>query len=203
LGGLLPGGIALLFFLARVASLVPKTSRKPAWDDWTMCLMVVFTIPPTIFTINLVSHGLGRDMWTLEAYDITKILFYYYLGEVFYFTALTLFKVSLLCFLLRIFPTRYLKIGCYIGMAGSVLYGLVFLSITIFQCTPVSMAWENWDGLHAGECRNIHLQGWLSAGFNLILDIYILLLPLPEVWKLKMNVMKKMMLLFMFSLGIL
>ena len=51
-GGLLPGGIALLFFLARVAALIPKTSRKPAWDDWTMCLMVAFTIPPTIFTIN-------------------------------------------------------------------------------------------------------------------------------------------------------
>jgi hypothetical protein len=199
--------------------------------------MVLFTIPPTIFavirkfhccqlakqkfnSITVADHGLGRDMWTLKASDITDVLMvstralswqsgvltqlpYYYLGEIFYIAALIMFKVSILCFILSIFPARNLRVGAYVGLGISIAYGVSFLFATIFQCAPVSMAWNRWDGLHNGKCNNIKLQGWMCAAFNIVIDIYILVLPLRDVSKLNMNIAKKLMLLFMFSLGIL
>jgi hypothetical protein len=122
---------------------------------------------------------------------------------VFYIAALTMFKVSLLCFILRIFPARALKIGTYIGIGVSIAYGVAFLFATIFQCSPVTLAWNVWDGEHPGTCEDIKIQGWMCAALNIVIDIYILVLPLREVSKLKMSVAKKLMLLFMFSLGIL
>ncbi|KIW01591.1 uncharacterized protein PV09_07063 [Verruconis gallopava] len=201
-GGLVPGILAFIVFLARLASLLPSNARIASWDDWTICVMVLFTIPPTVFAVTLAKHGLGRDIWTLQPIDITAVLRYYYLGEIFYICALTMFKVSMLCFILRIFPTRPLRIGTFIGLGLTTAYGISFLFATIFQCTPVSLAWYQWDGEHEGFCENIKLQGWMCAVLNIIIDVYILILPLPEVAKLKMNLAKKLMLLFMFSLGI-
>lgn len=114
-----------------------------------------------------------------------------------------MFKVSLLCFILRIFPTKHLRIGAYVGLALSVAYGIAFFFATLFQCSPVSMAWNFWDEESPGRCNDIKMQAWMLAGLNIVLDVYILVLPLYEVWKLKMGMAKKLMLVFMFSLGIL
>ena len=168
---------------------------------------------------SVAQHGLGKDIWTLDHNDITMVLMvstcspphvhiltppqYYFFGELFYFLAITMFKISLLCFILRIFPARHLKIGAYIGLALSLAYGIAFFFATLFQCSPVSMAWNFWDEETPGRCNDIKMQAWVSAAVNIVIDVYILVLPLHEVWKLKMNMTKKFMLLFMFSLGIL
>jgi hypothetical protein len=159
-------------------------------------------------------------MWTLPAEDITAVLRVcitpqtdkliglissqlYYMGELFYFAALTMNKVSILFFILRIFPAKPLRIGAYIGLGLAMGYGIAFIFATAFQCSPISLAWNIWDGEHEGHCNNIHLQGWMSAICNIVVDIYIIILPLRELSKLKMDLAKKLMLIFMFSLGIL
>jgi hypothetical protein len=114
-----------------------------------------------------------------------------------------MFKVSLLCFILRIFPSKSLRVGAFIGLGFTFAYGVSFFFATLFQCSPVSMAWNFWDEESPGHCNDIKLQSWMCAGLNIILDVYILILPLHEVWKLKMNTAKKFMLVFMFSLGVL
>jgi len=86
-------------------------------------------------------------------------------------------------------------------MAFATSYGISFVAATVFQCMPVSYSWNSWDGEHVGTCNNIHLQGWLSAAFNMVLDMIVIALPMPYIYGLNMSLKKKLMVMFIFSLG--
>lgn len=150
----------------------------------------------------MVDNGLGRDMWTLEAYQITNVLHFYFIGEIFYVLALGVSKISILCFYLRVFPHKDFRRIIYGVMGLSVAYTIAFFFATTFQCTPVSYAWTQWDGLHKGKCNDIHLQGWIAAGINIVLDAIVMVLPLKHLAGLNMNLRRKLMVMAMFSVGI-
>jgi hypothetical protein len=150
----------------------------------------------------VVKNGLGRDIWTLQAEQITNVLKYYYLGEIFYVVALGISKISILFFYLRVFPSKGFRNLTYGVMGLSVAYTIAFFFATTFQCVPISLAWTQWDGLHEGRCNDIHLQGWIAAAINIVLDAIVMILPLRHLAKLNMSLKKRLMVMAMFSLGI-
>jgi hypothetical protein len=125
------------------------------------------------------------------------------MGELFYFASLTFNKISILFFLLRVFPSRQFRYTIYATMGLVTAYGLAFLLVTAFQCQPVPYSWEQLENPAGGRCNNINLQGWTSAAINIVIDLIILVLPLRNLYKLQMSWKKKVMIMFMFSLGIL
>lgn len=70
----------------------------------------------------------------------------------------------------------------------------------IFGCQPVSYFW-NQD--QPGRCIDEFMFFKVNGIVNLILDIVVLLLPLPMLWRLQMHVKKKIALSVIFSLGLL
>ncbi len=125
------------------------------------------------------------------------------MGELFYIAGLVAIKISILCFLLRVFPRKDMRIAILVVIGFCAAYGFVFIIITIFQCNPVNHMWKQIESSHQGHCNNISLQGWMCAIFNIILDVTILILPLKELAKLQINLKKKLMVMVMFSLGVL
>ncbi|KAJ4352940.1 hypothetical protein N0V95_003793 [Ascochyta clinopodiicola] len=167
-----------------------------------MAVVVLLAIPPAVFSVFLAENGLGRDMWTLKDQQITNVLRFYYFGEIFYVLALGVSKISILCFYLRVFPQKDFRALIYGAIGLSVAYTVAFFFATTFQCTPISYAWTQWDGLHMGTCNDIHLQGWIAAGINIVLDALVMVLPLKHLAGLNMNLKKKLMVIAMFSVGI-
>lgn len=145
--------------------------------------------------------GLGKDIWTVPFDNITAILKIYYFDEDLYLTALPLVKISILFFYLRIFPQVWFRYACFATMAACVGYGIAFLLVSVFQCQPIPLAWNHWDGEHFGKCNDINAQGWTSAALNVILDVIVLALPMPVIAKLELNKRKKALVLLMFSTG--
>jgi hypothetical protein len=101
-----------------------------------------------------------------------------------------------------VFPDKSFRKIVYSVCGLCAAYGITFITITAVQCQPVSYSWEQIDSNAVGKCNNIHLQGWLSAIFNIVIDLIILVLPLKNLYGLQLNWKKKIMLMFMFSLGI-
>jgi hypothetical protein len=129
---------------------------------------------------------------------------YYYLGEIFYFASITANKLSLLLFMLRVFPDRRFRMLVYAVGGLVIAYGISFIVATAFQCSPVEWSWQQIDDeWGTGTCNNISMQGWLSAIINIVIDIIMLVLPLKNLWNLQMQLKKKLMIMFMFSLGVL
>ncbi|KAL2361572.1 hypothetical protein RJZ56_005529 [Blastomyces dermatitidis] len=86
-------------------------------------------------------------------------------------------------------------------MGLTLAYGFVFIIVSVFQCSPIKLAWLRWDGTTPGHCNNINLQGWTSAAFNIVLDLLTLVLPLRELSKMDLWRRKKIHICIMFSVG--
>lgn len=200
--GIAGAAVAVVAFMLRMAASLGKMGRQVSWDDATMALVVVLAIPPAVFAPILVQNGLGRDIWTLNHQQITNVLKYYFLGEIFYVVALGISKISILFFYLRVFPSKGFRNLTFGVMGLSIAYTIAFFFATTFQCVPVSLAWTQWDGLHAGKCNDIHLQGWIAAAINIVLDAIVMILPLRHLAILNMKLEKKLMVMAMFSVGI-
>lgn len=198
------GLLAVVSFLLRILARY-YTGLKETWrtDDWCMVPAVLASIPMTVICFILAKNGLGKDMWFVDPNSISWLLYLYYWGELLYLLIIPLTKISVLVFYLQIFPERIFKIGTYTLIVGNVLYCITFEIATIVQCTPVDGAWRSWDGTYTATCRNINLQAWVAAATCIVLDIAMLVLPMPGLWRLKLSMRKKLQVMFMFGLGVL
>lgn len=62
-----------------------------------------------------------------------------------------------------------------------------------------AQAWENWDKSRPGRCNNINAQSWASAGWNIVLDLVVVILPMPMLWRMNLNPRKKFLVMLMFG----
>lgn len=83
----------------------------------------------------------------------------------------------------------------------------VKLGVTIFQCSPPRAFWERFDPMnpmppdqfHCGVDNNKFFNG--IAIPNIITDGFIVMLPLPYVWKLQLPKPQKFAVALIFALG--
>lgn len=173
-------------------------------DDWFVLATVVAGIPSVVIIgQGLVPNGLGRDIWTLTATQITNVVRNFYMMAWLYFLQTALLKLTIICFYMRIFPSqdvRRLLWGTFIFVT---LWGLAFVLTAIFQCWPISYFWHRWDGLHQGTCIEINSFSWSNAAMNIAIDCWILAIPIWQLRKLHLHWKKKIPVGIMFSLGFL
>ncbi|KAL5392312.1 hypothetical protein DPSP01_000826 [Paraphaeosphaeria sporulosa] len=198
---LIMGVIAVLVYLLRVVARLPMLGGQWGLDDWAMTASMLFIIPLTICAFLLNELGLGKDMWYVPFDNITKILEIFYFTELLYLTAIALTKISILLFYLRIFPHKGLRRAIYVTIVLCVLYIIGFVTATALQCIPVKQAWLRWDGEHHGKCTNLNAIAWLSAGVNIVLDLFVIILPMGEIKKLSMSRRRRFGVMLMFLVG--
>lgn len=114
--------------------------------------------------------------------------------------ATTLVKFSILSLYLEIFRGKLFRASCYtIGALSLALAAAMFL-IAGLLCQPIE---KNWDPLMTtGHCGDSVKMDVATATINMILDLFIVILPLPSLWKLQMSWTRKAMLSGIFSLGL-
>ena len=83
------------------------------------------------------------------------------------------------------------------------MYIFVFVIVTAFQCIPVRIAWEKWDGEHTGKCLSLNALGWASASLNIVLDLIVIVLPIRELKNLAISRRRKVGVMLMFLGGFL
>jgi hypothetical protein len=122
----------------------------------------------------------------------------FYFIQIAYVFVQVLTKVSLLLFLLRIFPQRWFRITVKITLAVIILHGLVFVMVVSFQCLPIHAFWDRWVD---GKCLDAQAFTYAGASFSIAEDFFILLLPLPCLKSLNVKMGQKIGLVVMFSVG--
>src|SRR4051812_36070517 len=114
-------------------------------------------------------------------------------------------KLSILGFYLRFFPFVVfpgLRTAIYITIAITAASGISFAFTIIFQCTPISFFWSGFnDPPPTGSCVKINIYAWTVASFNFALDLWLLVLPMPELLKLSLPRRKKIVVCLMFAVG--
>lgn len=120
--------------------------------------------------------------------------------ELLYTINLSLIKLSLTTFYLRIFSDKLsFRIACYVTLGFIASYLITFVFLIAFQCTPVSYAWDK--DVKPGKCLSFSIVSYSNAAFNILGDLIIFILPINEVRTLRMERSRKWNMYAMFSVG--
>ena len=81
-----------------------------------------------------------------------------------------------------------------------ILYGIVVFLETFLICRPMAV---DWNAYIDGTCGNQVVSYLVLEVLGLLLDLAILVLPLPCIWQLRMSLRRKMSIAIVFSIGFL
>ncbi|KAJ5523030.1 hypothetical protein N7513_012574 [Penicillium frequentans] len=174
--------------------------RKLHLDD---CLVAVALIPLiALLAIALLGghYGMGKHIWLTTVEDMIimkKILFSYLFIYIF---ELFIVKISLLMFYRRIFGSSGSYWICVILASGWTTGSM----IALLTCpSPVSYFWSEISNSGGGHYRYDFYNYYIgNAASNVVTDFFILLVPIPVIWRLKMRFTQKIMVSGVLLLGI-
>lgn len=197
--------ISTFFVTLRIIARSPRRFELFGWDDGLIILSLLVGVPLVVGDLYQVHNGMGKDIWEVSFHQITQMLFWFYNAEPFYLVSTILFKLSMLAFYLRVFVDSRFRTMVYIMMAVCGATAVAFSFAVIFQCTPISYAWTRWDNQEHGKCIDMHAGTWTHAICNIVLDLVVLALPLPQLIKLQLTYTwrDKVQIVIMFGVGLL
>ncbi|UKZ82816.1 hypothetical protein TrVFT333_010614 [Trichoderma virens FT-333] len=167
--------------------------------DICVVICLIFNIiQVACITVAILNWGFGHHAPYLTAEQRYHSLLYFFIFQCFVKNTVGITKLSFLFLYLDIFPQKKFRIICW-ALIIQIALGLVALSFTtIFQCTPVKYSW---DKTIPGHCINIKAFWYGQSGWNTLMDVVVLILPIPVILKLQMNRRAKLSILAVFVLG--
>lgn len=131
---------------------------------------------------------------------------FFYVEEYIYNVCIYLAKVSIVLLYVRVFPRstgHTFNNLCWITLGAMTCWCLGFILYFPFQCRPISMVWNQWDGLHNGYCTNFQTATYVNSSLNIFFDFVLLGLPIPRLFKLQVrDVRRKIGVMLTFFVGI-
>jgi len=110
-------------------------------------------------------------------------------------------KISIGVFMLRIVTRKLHAWIVYTAMSLTVLSGLIFFFVTMFQCSPINYFW---DRTIPGQCINADIiiaLAFLYSSFSVISDFTFAMLPIWLVMHLHMTRRNKMAVIPLLAMG--
>ncbi|KAJ8058508.1 hypothetical protein OCU04_012694 [Sclerotinia nivalis] len=141
-------------------------------------------------------HGELIHDSALDVYQKTRLIM-----EAVTFPALGFTKVSLLFLYKRIFAVRAFRLICWVLIVLASLWATLFFFLIIFQCHPVSIFWTKFEFQYGDSCFQTIPFYESTTYTDFLLDILILALPIPMIWKLQLPLKQKIAVSFVFLLG--
>lgn len=148
----------------------------------------------------MVKKGMGLHADDLPPENVVQIAKFLIVAEVLYVFNLVWTKLGILLMYYRIFRFPYFKTWAYVIGTFVILWVICITFLFIFICVPVQ---KIWNPQIPGRCIN-QVSTWIANAVSTIAtDVAILLLPLPQVWKLQLRTSEKIAVSIAFSLGFL
>lgn len=173
------------------------------WDDfWILVayalLMPICAMGIAMAQVEVAWNNEDRIVLNLKENEILLKMIYSLLQFLIVSYALT--RYSILALYLRIFTGRWLRIATWCVVAFVTLQWLGFAVTAIFQCRPVEYFWDR--SIAGGQCVDVDSFYRSVTPFNLVVDIVLVLMPLPTVWQLKATNRRKWALTLLFGIGL-
>lgn len=115
-----------------------------------------------------------------------------------YSAAVCVPKIAILILYHRVFENRTFRIVNYVSITVVISIAIADILVGAFVCTPVK---KMWDTTLPGTCVNIPIFYRYGTLPNAISDLFILIQPLPMVWRLHMPIARRIGLTITFLAG--
>ncbi|KAI0909944.1 hypothetical protein F4823DRAFT_592131 [Ustulina deusta] len=192
--------ITTLSVVMRIYTQLQISSLRLGVSDYLCVISYAGVVAFSGVLFKSMSWGLGRHIWDVPLEWLENALKWETIASWIYFVTATYIKLGFLFFYRRIFsPDATAKVLVNGGIVVSSLVGLGLFIGIVFFCLPIGKAWNN---ALSGHCANPVVLAWLSGAWNALVDIYVLILPIPFIWKLNMAPKRKRRLIAVFGVGI-
>ena len=114
--------------------------------------------------------------------------------------AVSLPKISALFFYDRVFGSsgRALRRALWLGYFLNLGWMFAMWIVTVCTCVPT---YKYWRPMSAGTCMSPDTPWLVAVVPQMIIDLYVLILPLPLLWKLQLKPMRKFLVSCVFVCG--
>ncbi|CAG7916090.1 unnamed protein product [Penicillium olsonii] len=179
--------------------------RAFGWDDALMiaalCLFILLNCCCIIGSMKGVGHTY-TDFTSIEVYQ--KALVWWWLGQMLYVWTSAAAKISIALALLRLTVKRSHRIILWCTSTVTILIGLMFWLLLLFDCHPISFFWRQVDRTSQGTCLSKAVllnSAYVYSSLTILCDLTLGILPAFLVWRLQMNYRTKFAVGGIFSLG--
>ncbi|GAB1201138.1 hypothetical protein APSETT444_010525 [Aspergillus pseudonomiae] len=193
--------LATFFFTVRIGAKSFNLGGGWGWDDLTIIISYVMGLAMFVLNVYMIKYGFGKNIWDIPFADVTQFYKYFQGFAVMYKIQISLAKISVCLFLLRIFQSRMFRTLAYtlIGINASI--GITWALVDGLRCTPVHLAWDGWKNEDPGTCIDFIAAILGNCLVNIIVDAIMVLMPVYEVSKLQLPLYKKLSVGLMFVMG--
>lgn len=192
--------LAIFFLFARLYSTLGVT-RSAGIEDATCVLASVFSLAYIGLVVDTKEYS--RHIWDLPISYFTDRYFKIIMSETFFGAlGLLLSKLSILLLYFRQFsPNKRFRGFICFGIICTVMINITTIIVDVALCAP--RQGESFSSLSSIQ-RCTHLQTWavVQGSLNILLDFYIVYLPVPVVWSLHLYAKKKIGVLAIFMTGL-
>ena len=123
----------------------------------------------------------------------------YVAAEPLWISANSCIKISILHLYITIFGNKTFRHVVYAVMGITCAYWLSTIVRMFFLCTPFAYLWDK--SIEGASCLDLSATSLSVSVINLILDVMIILLPMPILWRLQMAKSKKLAVSGIFGIG--
>ncbi|KAM0274945.1 hypothetical protein ACHAQH_007713 [Verticillium albo-atrum] len=153
--------------------------------------------------IMVVHGGFGyhvQDIAMRFGPDVLTVFFKCIMVFALLWNATTCFtKLSVLLMYMSIFPVRRVILPCKILGVFIILWNIGGILGGVLVCRPFAMNWD--QTIPGGKCGNQPMYYMALGVINILVEVTMLALPLPVLYKLQMPMRKKIVTIGMFSIG--
>lgn len=115
--------------------------------------------------------------------------------------ATSFIKLSILFFYISIFTMPRLRKAAYVVIALVVVLIVAVTLESFLLCRPFAYTWDK--SIQGGVCGNSTHAYLAIAVVNLVIDLFVVILPMPILWTLQMALGKKIAISSVLGLGLL
>lgn len=160
----------------------------------------IWALGVSIFTMHgnveqdFTQYNTSKADLSLIARQVKDLL----VGQSLWAAAVFFVRASVLSLYIHIFRPKPFRILCYVVHGINFSYFAATVLGSCLVCRPISAGWDP----QAGTCGDQKSLDLFIGTFNLIMDVTVVVLPLPIVWKLQMTRAKKIALSAIFGMGL-
>ncbi|KAJ5144300.1 hypothetical protein N7526_001808 [Penicillium atrosanguineum] len=202
-GMLIPFIAASILFTIRMAAKSQRLGGGWGADDFTLITAYCLAIAVFALNVSMIQHGFGKNMWDiLPQTNITEAYKRFYAFVLVYKALISLAKISVCLFLLRIFQSSIFRYITYTMIVVNSAIAVTWILVDSFHCIPVHLSWTGWENEESGKCIDFITSTFINGFVNIAVDAIMVSMPLYEVLKLKLSLRKKLGVAVMFGMGL-
>ncbi|KAF4550271.1 Hypothetical protein D9617_18g034620 [Elsinoe fawcettii] len=149
-------------------------------------------------------YGWDRHIWDLPFSLYPPSLITAMAGKILFTLAATFTRISLIFFYYRLIHDAHLKWFRWVlhaSIVWTIAVGVVFIFLSIFICVPIQAYWT-WPPIADQQCLDEGVVTLAAGIINSVTDLFITLLPVPLIMRLKLPVKQRLGVLVLLCLGI-